>query len=502
MFPTDKAQWRLLETRALIERYRTDFLSIQGASTTEFSWEPLVVSHQLRRYDILIFHPQWNPLNKFNHRGFDGTKFNSWPASVNCSPVPKYMLRDKRYRGQPIDFSVYDVVYSMFLDRAYQFAQVMHSLPRHLVPPVSRQVVKAYPGGGARRDRYCCYADPGFPKFVASFKSLLGVNHSRLHIIATQPHMRDFLKLAFPENPLWYPETLAGFYNPPGGDYRHVVQRDHGPIHVCFTTLGPPEVKGTHHYLKLVHAYRERYGNGSVVFHSVGRVPERVGIHHINVLGQSALNEFYKRTPIDVYVNLDLQPGINGWPLGLEAMVQGAVLFSTDELDLNTRGFLRLGGEFTRVRFRNHSKNLAPGVSNQVEIQIQPLLKQLRAYALNRSLLFEHAKATQRRVLELGSAERWGQQYFDYLENDVAQVRPQERVERTPPKKPSPMVSRANPPQRHPANKKKPLPSSEKSQNKATAGRVISRSAHNRVATAMPERSRAPTRSSTSRANV
>ena len=83
------------------DRYDTDFLSPRRGVgwASSFDWKQLLATHQLQLYDILIFNREWNRINAFNERGFDGTAYNAWPPLARVSRRPEYMLRLKRYRG-------------------------------------------------------------------------------------------------------------------------------------------------------------------------------------------------------------------------------------------------------------------------------------------------------------------------------------------------------------------------------------------------------------------
>lgn len=80
LFPNKLAKWRLVEIQAFIERYETDILILNrpdefAGVVFDFDWEALLESHHLENYDLCIFNPKFNHLNKFN-TDFDGTQFN------------------------------------------------------------------------------------------------------------------------------------------------------------------------------------------------------------------------------------------------------------------------------------------------------------------------------------------------------------------------------------------------------------------------------------------
>ena len=155
-----------------------------------------------------------------------------------------------------------------------------------------------------------------------------------LRMVTTQAHIHTCVKKTFPRSEIvlaigvpLLPMPLKGspFQNPwPAPLARRVVSDS---IHVCFTTMGNPEDKGTHIYLELVDRYRKTYPEDRhVIFHSVGRVPLHRGVLHRGVMSQETLDHFYQDTPVHIYINLDQHPTANGWPLGGEALGHGAIM--------------------------------------------------------------------------------------------------------------------------------------------------------------------------------
>ena len=49
---------------------------------------------------------------------------------------------------------------------------------------------------------------------------------------------------------------------------------------------------------------------------------------------QSALDEMYS-SKVDIILNLETGAAFNGWPLGVEALLQGVILITTDNLKSN-----------------------------------------------------------------------------------------------------------------------------------------------------------------------
>jgi len=257
-----------------------DFLAIRRPwGWQSFDWDALRASHQLHRYDLLIFHPEWNDANFVNEdrrrdgdrgggsmggpRGgpvppvFDGTRFNAFPLFANASRPPDYMLRLRRYRLKQLDFREYDVIYCLFLDRAFKFATLMRALPPRMRPPAERIVVKAYPGGGVERERWCCTAEgTPFAAFVRSLEAALGPASLRMHVIATNAPTLAHLSALLPRNPIvTVPGLASAFMSAARPTRRQPALRASGPLHACFTSIGQGRDKGVPEFLQLADAF-------------------------------------------------------------------------------------------------------------------------------------------------------------------------------------------------------------------------------------------------------
>ena len=66
----------------------------------------------------------------------------------------------------------------------------------------------------------------------------------------------------------------------------------------------------------------------------VGPNSNRSGVQYTGLMNQEHLDTFY-REKIDIYINPEPGLHFNGWPLGTEAMIQGAVMITTDPLGMN-----------------------------------------------------------------------------------------------------------------------------------------------------------------------
>ena len=435
LFPDHSAAWRIHESQQFIERYDTDFLVAQPNSLpayfggrhnlqlgwrrmfdmTNASWHTLNESHQLWRYDVLIFNRRWNWLQRFNDvpagtdPGFDGRRFNG-----NGNSVCAYMLRlkTKRHMRFHLDLRHYAAVYFIFVNVFKHFMDNVLGLEQtvgpnglpvlerrrgshtnsspfsgatHLERLMDRHIVKVYPGGG-----WGSAASPaGCQQSVHYYVRLLSVVPA--HIISTQAHTRDCLIWGLPNSSrdrhtfvLGGPGAtgLKEHSVPPVPSWRPLP----APLQVCFAASvgSDPRAKGTFYYLQLVDRYMTAYPEDPIRFVSAGGgVPVHRNVTHIGQISQAALTAFFRHAPISIMFSMDRRPLLNGWPLGFEAATAAsALLFSTDDLDMNTRNGLHFGAEFTKVNISD----------------LDSVVTSLHRYARDRDLLHQHALLMHRRV--------------------------------------------------------------------------------------------------------
>jgi hypothetical protein len=168
-----------------------------------------------------------------------------------------------------------------------------------------------------------------------------------VHLISTQFYTSEYLGRALPSNP-----TYDVFVSPilPRG-YRLVpkpIKNISEPLNVCFTSLGDVHEKGADLYISIASRFKQRFPDDHVIFYAVGNVPNSSHVTHVSKMTQHQLSHFYHST-IDIVFNLDRTVNSNGWPLGCEAVVAGALLFSTDRFNMNSNNNLHFGAGFHRV---------------------------------------------------------------------------------------------------------------------------------------------------------
>jgi hypothetical protein len=311
LFPNSFAAWRLNEIKAFQEHFKLDILVLDRVNTlgdgatripAGFDWLELRQSHALDLYDLLIFNPLYNYAQRYNSPDFNGTLFNGALQGAD------YMLRLKEFREEgKVAFMNYKAVYHIFLYLYNHFnARFPAAFPPHA------QMIHLYPGGG----------------FSADMDVEAAQIHPAAHLVITQPFTRDFCLRHNLSNPRI---DVFGAQFVPQGFVRVAKRRKAASEELvgCFTSLGGFKAKGAHLYVKFVEEFQEKYPEDQIRFVGVGATLPSPRIISVAALAQDELSGFY-RDEVDVIFNFDTTKNVNGWPLGSEAMVEGALLFTTD----------------------------------------------------------------------------------------------------------------------------------------------------------------------------
>lgn len=314
-FPVETSKWRIEEIFAFTLRYRTDIL-VDRSFLDKHVWKSVAYEEMNSRfqlcqdYDILIFDKNFNFLNNFNAPDFNGTTYNGAGPSLHSS----YMLRRREYRHEPVDFmNDYHVVYHIFLMLYRRY---------HNFFPESRQWIHLYPGGG-----------------LLGMRSLRRIN-SAVGIVVTQPAIHDWVKKMMPDNHVVF--ALGGSFLQPDTPMipKNCTNIRDRKIAVCFTVHNQNDwvLKGGDVFQEALQELRDKnpelYKRLDIYVAGGSRVID--GAISVGLMSQEKLDKFYHDT-IDIYINTELGLVLNGWPLGMEALLQGAVGIQTDPLHVSKR---------------------------------------------------------------------------------------------------------------------------------------------------------------------
>lgn len=306
VFPNKYAKWRLVEIYSFMQQYDTDILILNridkyAGINLSFDYDELVDFFNLRDYNILIFDSKYNHLNKYNVN-FDGIKYN---GKINSC----YLIRHKKFNDDEFSLDNYDNVYHIFLMNYNNFNLKFKF-------PLEKQIIHLYPGGG-----------------LINKNSLLNLSNAT-KIISTQSFVSDFLKeLKITNKTL---DLMGGpfFFK---NENINLKQYDNEKLTVCFTSLGNIYEKGADKYVKIVDLFFKNFGDDlNISFLSIGNCPQHKNIINLKPMDQTTLSNFYLEN-IDVLINLDSGKTLNGFPLGIEAIIQGCLLLTTDIHNANNK---------------------------------------------------------------------------------------------------------------------------------------------------------------------
>jgi hypothetical protein len=293
LFPNKFAKWRLVEIHSLLEKYDTDILIINKVNSYanvsyNFDYDELANDFNLKDYNILIFNPIYNYIDKYNVN-FDGKTFNNKIYS-------SYLFRKKKFGNIDFNINDYDAVYHIFLMNYNLFNKIF-------IYPHSKQIIHLYPGGGLLSIKDIDNIDPNV-KLVPT-----------QHFISN--HIINNKKIDLFGGPFFYKnENLKKkIYN--------------SNLTICFTSLGDIIEKGADKYIDIVNLYHEKYNDNNIKFISIGNCPINQYIKKYDAMDQKKLSEFYFSN-VDILLNLDSGKVLNGFPLGIESIIEGCLLLTTD----------------------------------------------------------------------------------------------------------------------------------------------------------------------------
>eukprot|EP00584_Thalassiosira_punctigera_P021349 CAMPEP_0172555128 /NCGR_PEP_ID=MMETSP1067-20121228/58077_1 /TAXON_ID=265564 ORGANISM="Thalassiosira punctigera, Strain Tpunct2005C2" /NCGR_SAMPLE_ID=MMETSP1067 /ASSEMBLY_ACC=CAM_ASM_000444 /LENGTH=433 /DNA_ID=CAMNT_0013343637 /DNA_START=272 /DNA_END=1573 /DNA_ORIENTATION=- len=302
-FPIASSKWRLEEIYSFMDEYYTDIIvdRFMGPTFHPPTYEKIEQRFMLsERYDILIFDPQYNFLDVHN-RDFNGTAFN---GAVKAS----YLLRRKEFRSETIDFGKYDLCYHIFLMLQGRFSW--------LPIPLHNQWIHLYPGGG-----------------LASVSQIDAIP-SEFGLVINLPAIWEYVQRKQFSHRVAF--ALGGpFLQRDSVAITKQMKRPNEKIGICFTQSSDDPNKGSAYFEAAMRNFSLSPLQNRTIFYQVGNAPinaEGLDVVRLNHMSQADLDAFY-REHVDIYVNTENGRNFNGFPLGIEALLQGAVGITTDPLN-------------------------------------------------------------------------------------------------------------------------------------------------------------------------
>lgn len=291
LYPNKYSKWRNVEIKSFIQNYNVDILVSKidyfANILYEFDWDFINTKGLLQDYNILIFDKKYNFLNKWN-LNLDGTQYNTTNGF-------SYLIT----KNNVFDLSNYDFIYHIFLLCYERFNQVFNY-------DVNKQFIHLYPGGG----------------FYGNVSNL----HNDVNIISTHPITTKNLISINHTNfiNVWISSLMEK-------NEKFVKSKDRTDRNftVCFSSLGFGDEKGFKEFQLLSTEYSLLHPNDNIRFISIGNNPSTSNIVNYGPMDYISLGDFYEKN-VDVYINLATKKAFNGWPLGLESVIKGCVLITTD----------------------------------------------------------------------------------------------------------------------------------------------------------------------------
>jgi hypothetical protein len=300
VFPNKYSRWRNLEVNFFITELNTDVLifKLDNYANINFDFDYNFCNESLNNilndYNILIFDPKYNHLNKYN-KNIDGTKFN-------YKHKGSYLLTKKT------DFKIenYSFVYHIFQQSYLKFNS-------NYKFEFKKQFIHLYPGGG----------------FSGRISDLLMIDRE-VKLITTHPLTTSLVNELKDRNSI---EVMIG---PMFEHNESVINKkiNNGEFVVCFSSMGYNNDKGANDFSKIVDDYIIKYPKDNIRFISIGNCVENAKIKKFSPMDYKELQHFYYKN-VDVYLNLDTGASFNGWPLGMESLKSGSVLITTDKLNVS-----------------------------------------------------------------------------------------------------------------------------------------------------------------------
>lgn len=352
MFPSTISAWRLNQISMFIEEVQADILvpsRVNEYAGVQFPFQWVPLQELLSDYDLIIFNPTvW-----------------SWPGVAEAAAISNvtrahallpvdYLIRHKKRRHEPVDISRYHAVHHMFQMTWQGF---MTRFP--WVPPCRQSIW-----------------------FAARTSCTNEHLHTGVYLITTDLMCLAVIRRHMPHNPL-LPLLGMPILNRRASMVKKPLKSPHEKLVVAMASVGNVQNKGADVYVKLAELYHARYPGSNVVFYGIGNIPSSPIVVPLATMPQVNLSMLY-RNEVDVMFSPESHNGGNTWPMGTEAVVQGAVLFSTDFHDMN-----RLNGYLFDKGFV------------KITVEADECLSFLRQYELNRTLLHEHSQALQARAWQL-----------------------------------------------------------------------------------------------------
>lgn len=383
LFPTSLTKWRNVIIQSFINNFDVDILVFR--STDLFNGE-LVISVDyvenisgmaLRSFDIYIFDSRYVFLNKYNDPEFqDGLRYINTKHNFGN---PSFLFRRKSRRSKGLCFDSYDFVYSIFLVCYYKFQRYYGQKTKKNV----KHFVHMFPAG-----RY---------EWLHDVHSI----PSSVNLICAQSFTTQYIEQQQTNHQ--YINVYTGPYMFQGEEIPWKPKNSFAPLRVCFTSIGDFERKGAYVFDQIVKTFYVLFPNSSVEFHVIGRkwdFDSRIIFH--GILSQSNIDELYEETMDILIFPSPCNDIVMGFPHGVEGLIRGVLLFTTDPHDRNHENHFNFGNEMFIIK---NTEN------------VNDIVTKIHFYDNNRDDLHEMVQKSQKRAKELYCYENTMAKIIAFVKN-------------------------------------------------------------------------------------
>ena len=194
-----------------------------------------------------------------------------------------------------------------------------------------------------------------------------------------------------------------------------ILKSQDSKIGICFTSgSGDSLLKGDDIFIDAIKAFRNMHPDlaSQTSIYKVGKIGN-VSLDNITqtgIMNQADLDLFYQNS-IDIYINTETGIALNGWPLGIEALLQGAVGVMTNSQD----------NYYDSWDFSNEEMFIVP----EGQVGIPDIVRALAALVKDRHLLNSMSQKSQKKIHQLLSFSNGQAKVFEAIEKRILMQRNQ-----------------------------------------------------------------------------
>lgn len=396
--PCCQARYRQVIAKSLIDKFcKIDiFVKKNHEKSDDVSQQEIELHYERtkdfmeyeRNYDILIFDKKYAFLQKFNDFDFDGL------AYIGSCRDASFMFSHKNNRSfhkeaGKVDFTAYDFFYYIFRGNFMTCYEFFRNADNKL------HIVHLFPGG---------YFDD-----LSNLQQI----PDHVHIVSPLQFVSNYLQTFHPKKQ--FLNVFTGPYSIKGEKFpTKKLKEPTEPLHICFAAQFAPFRKGCNFYDKVVRKFIEKHGNNPVKFHLIGQsyqtdLTDNVLRHH-GMLSQKRIDYLYENQ-MDIMISpYWITRNIIGFPHGIEGMLYGLLLFTTDFNNCN---------DLNGYHFTNDEIYIIRQEPNSFYEEVNRCVNEIHRLEQNRVELWRRSHQTQKKAIELFGYDNTMKKVENYIEANI-----------------------------------------------------------------------------------